>query len=121
MLKCPCIAAGLGAVQHALGLGDQLLRGRSPQIGFCLVTLVHRFLSLHDRDRCRGERAHGQDHQAGDGGAVRVKPCRGFVPGEAPAGQDKQELIRPAPLQPVGDFLVGPCRGDRVGDSTAIM
>ena len=39
---------------------------------FGLVTLVYRFLSLHDRDRCRGEREHGQHHQAGDRGAAQA-------------------------------------------------
>ena len=36
LLKCPRVSAGLGAAQHALGLRDQLLRGRGPQIGLGL-------------------------------------------------------------------------------------
>ena len=37
LLEGAHIAAGLGAGQHALGLGDQLLRGRGPQIGLGLL------------------------------------------------------------------------------------
>ena len=47
--------------------------------------------------------------------AVRVKPSRGFVPGEAPTGHDEQQVVGSAALQPVRDFLVDPGRGDRVG------
>ena len=54
------LAAGTGTGQHGLGLG------RQPP-SFCLVTLVSRFLSLHDSDRCRDDREDGQNNEPSDG------------------------------------------------------
>ena len=59
-------AAGTATGQHRLGLGHQ-----PPSL--CLVTLLHgllsllnRFLSLHDRDHCGGDRNDGQHGQPRD-------------------------------------------------------
>jgi len=69
LLERSRVPARLGAGQHALRLGDQLLRGRGPQIGFRLVLgVVGRPSENHGYDG-RDEGYYSDDHRCGQHGA----------------------------------------------------
>ena len=69
LLESPHVPAGDGASQHALGLGDQLLRGRGPQVCLRLLPGAHSLsLGVHGGEgRDQGER--GDDSRCGQHGA----------------------------------------------------
>ena len=65
LLERPRVPARLGAGQHALRLGDQLLRGRGPQIDLRLVLgVVGRPGENHGHDG-RDEGHHSDDRRCG--------------------------------------------------------
>ena len=66
------VPTSLGAEQHALRPDVQVLRGRGPQISYCLHTLVDRCSSLHEGDPGRSEGDHGENHQVGDRGGAQA-------------------------------------------------
>ena len=62
LLEGARVPAGLGAGQHALGLGVQLLRGRGPQIGLGSIP----FGAGLDKSHSGGRGNDGKDHDDGD-------------------------------------------------------
>ena len=83
--KSPCIAAALGAGQHALGVGDQPHAGGLAKVRLCLVALHGRVMPLEDRDG--RDHGHDEDDRRGAGDRATLAAASGPA-----AGRDELPL-----------------------------